>query len=458
MNALAKYDAACRALAEAVSADEVMNIRLEAKAIEAVARVAKNLDLEKAAVKLRIRAEARLGDMLAQAESQGLLHSGRPSKDENAAATEGLSRLNLKEAGIDHKLSSRAQKLHGIGTEALDDLLERFDEETDKRGRIATDIISAETASRNAQSRRNLAQELSDATALQPTGRKFPVIYADPAWRRKAGIGNRAYENHYTTETWDEILAMPVEHRALPDAWLFLWIPRAHLLALHPTEIETPLGRCKVKLPLAYAVAQAWGFDAYSTCFVWTKTDEDCPEDHGLGLIVWDQDELLCLFKRGRGLPKPDTDVKVGSNHRERAGKHSAKPAYYRDMINAMTGNLPVLELFAREDENNWLPPNFYTWGNQSLSTAERITDDSRTNRDTESVPDSVGTDGRQAQTSVSEPASADPQNPQPPVDAGSPSFVESALPEIVLPGKWATYEHVAGFVDLTSAVAGRTS
>jgi N6-adenosine-specific RNA methylase IME4 len=459
MNALAKYDAACRALAEAVTADEVMNIRLEAKAIEAVGRVAKNIDLEIAARTLRIRAEARLGVMIREGEEQGIIasHGGRRKGQDSDSET--CSAATLKEMGIDPKLSAQSRKLAAIGPDGVDDLLQAFEKTSKDSGTLATFVITAATAKRNAESRRNLAQTLSDATALQPTGRKFPVIYADPAWRRKAGIGNRAYENHYTTETWDEILAMPVANRTLHDAWLFLWIPRAHLLALHPTEIDTPLGRCKVKLPLAYAVAQAWGFDAYSTCFVWTKTDEDCPEDHGLGLIVWDQDEILCLFKRGRGLPKPDTDVKVGSNHRERAGKHSAKPFYYRDMINAMTDNLPVLELFAREDEKNWLPPNFYTWGNQSLNTAERITDDSGTNHQPESVHDSVDTDARPPATaSVSEPASADPQPSSAPVDAGSPSFSESDLPEIILPGKWATFEHVAGFVDLTSEVAGRAS
>jgi N6-adenosine-specific RNA methylase IME4 len=338
----------------------------------------------------------------------------------------------------------------------LDD--DKFEERV-KDGTIRSDMvakdISPDIGKKTADSRRKLAQGLSDAAALQPTGRKFPVIYADPAWRRKAGIGNRAYENHYTTETWDEILAMPVASRALSDSWLFLWIPRAHLLALHPTEIDTPLGRCKVKLPLAYAVAQAWGFDAYSTCFIWTKTDEESPEDHGLGLIVWDQDEVLCLFKRGRGLPKPDTDVKVGSNHRERAGKHSAKPSYYRDMINAMTGNLPVLELFAREDDEHVLPANFYTWGNQSKNSAERIADDSRTNHDTESVPDSVDTDAHEpSAASMSEPASVVKSAPQQTADAGSPS----CLPEIILPGVAPTFEHIAAFTDLTNPISARAS
>ncbi len=219
---------------------------------------------------------------------------------------------------------------------------------------------------------RALARELSDATALQPCGRKFGCLYADPAWRRKAGFGNRSYDVHYGTMDWPAILAMPVKERLLPDAWGFVWIPRPHLLASVKFELDTPLGRTTVDVPLSWALMKAWGFDSYSTCFVWTKTDEEFPEDHGTGLIAFDQDELLLLFKRGRGLPKPDGAEKHGSNHRERAGRHSEKPTYYRQMINDMTGGVQVLELFAREDDEHVLPPNFYTWGNESKNTAER--------------------------------------------------------------------------------------
>jgi len=241
-----------------------------------------------------------------------------------------------------------------------------------KGTKLSAKAINEAERNAGAEARRNLARTLSDTTAaLSPTGRKFPVIYADPAWSRKAGIGDRAYENHYDTMSWDEIIGMPVAGRVSPDAWLFLWVPRAHVLALHPTEIDTPLGRCRVPYPLASAVAQGWGFKAYSTAFVWTKTDDEMPDDHGLGLIAWDQDELLLLFKRGAGLPKPDTDKKYGSNYRARAGHHSAKPTFYRDMINDMTGGVPVLELFAREDDEHILPSNFYTWGNQSKGTAD---------------------------------------------------------------------------------------
>lgn len=376
MTALAKYDAACLALAEAVRADEVMRVRLEAKAIEAVARVARNFDLEISAVKLRTRAETKLGEMLVEGEAAGIItrHGGRRGQDADAESCPAT----LKDIGIDPKLSANAKRLSGIGQEAIEAMLARFEDESRARGRLAVNVIHNELGRRNTESRRQLAQDLSDASvALSPIGRQFPVVYADPAWRRKAGIGNRAYENTYDTMSWDDILAMPVAQRVLPDAWLFLWIPRAHLLALHPIEIDTPIGRTSVKMPLATAVAGAWGFDQYSTCFVWTKTDDEFPDDSGTGLIAWDQDELLLMFKRGRGLPKPDTDKKHGSNHRARAGRHSEKPTYYRDMINDMTGGLPVLELFAREDVDRVLPPNFFTWGNQSKNTAEIACDES---------------------------------------------------------------------------------
>ena len=59
---LALYDGACRALAEAVAVDEILQIRDLARQMEACARVAKNRDAEADAVTLRMRAVRRLGD------------------------------------------------------------------------------------------------------------------------------------------------------------------------------------------------------------------------------------------------------------------------------------------------------------------------------------------------------------------------------------------------------------
>lgn len=366
MSALTTYDIARAAIAQATAIQQIVPLIDEFEVAKLRAKQIKDQALLADATEFQMRAERRLGEVLAQAKAEGLFRQGRQKEKKSDEPT--FSRPTLQEAGIDKYLSQRAQGRASISEQAFDAMV-RATREQIAAGKAR--IINEADGKRTAETRRQLAQELSDCAALQATGRKFPVLYADPAWQRKAGIGNRAYENHYVTMTWADILAMPVKDRLLPDAWGFVWMPRAHLLAPVETEIDTPLGRCTMKIPLAWAIQIKWGFDSYSTLFVWTKTDEECPDDHGLGLIAWDQDEILLLFKRSRGLPKPDTDKKYGSNHRERASDHSAKPNFYRQMIVDMTNGVPVLELFAREDDAHVFPPNFFTWGNQSKNSAE---------------------------------------------------------------------------------------
>lgn len=61
---LAKYDAACRAVAAAKSVEEVRKIRNEAEAFRAFAKQAKDRTLELDAAEIRIRAERRLGEII----------------------------------------------------------------------------------------------------------------------------------------------------------------------------------------------------------------------------------------------------------------------------------------------------------------------------------------------------------------------------------------------------------
>ncbi len=64
--ALTHYDAARRSLAEARRIDEVREIADKAAAIMEYARRAKNHDMEVDAAEIRIRAERRYGELLAE--------------------------------------------------------------------------------------------------------------------------------------------------------------------------------------------------------------------------------------------------------------------------------------------------------------------------------------------------------------------------------------------------------
>ncbi|WP_018456826.1 hypothetical protein [Bradyrhizobium sp. WSM4349] len=392
MTELVRYEAARRALAEAVAVDEVLDVRSKADAMRHYARQAGDRDLEIQSAQLRFRAERRLGEMLAKQKETVGLNAGtrgqlKGKTDSGAAVTEGPDdeRPTLAEVGITHKLSSKAQRIAAMDVAEFEQALARHAEEVRAgQGRVAMDLHKIGAEERGRAHRRNLAAVLSEQSAELPAGPMVPAVYLDPPWRRQGGIGDRAYENHYPTMTWPEILdyLRQVAPRLLPDSWAFMWIPRPHLLALVEIELEVmvkatgEITPALLEVPLGWACGQALGMDSYSTCYVWTKTDEAHPDVSGSGLLVWDQDELLLQFKRGRGLPKPSGWEKFGSNHRERATDHSRKPEHYRRMIASMVGcdddgrPLPVLELFARVDAEHPLPPGWIASGNQAAASA----------------------------------------------------------------------------------------
>lgn len=115
-NQLIKYEAACLALAECKSVDEAKTWADKAAAMQAYGRMAKDRTLEVDAAEIRIRAERRLGEMLAATKADGGLNKAANLKRGPEVVSNDLGKAapKLADAGISKDLSSRAQKLAAV--------------------------------------------------------------------------------------------------------------------------------------------------------------------------------------------------------------------------------------------------------------------------------------------------------------------------------------------------------
>ena len=115
MTQLIRYEAALYALQEASTVDEVKDIRDQAEAVAAYARQARDTELIQRATEIKVRAERRAGQMLAEMpKNPGELRNSSPSHD-GRATTPTLASL-----GITYNDSSRWQKLAGISDEKFE--------------------------------------------------------------------------------------------------------------------------------------------------------------------------------------------------------------------------------------------------------------------------------------------------------------------------------------------------
>ena len=239
-----RYDAACRALAEARAIDEVKDIRAKADALRAYARQAENRTLEIDASEIRIRAERRIGEIMAGHRAAGTLRPGAPRRlseqSRRSEQTRTLSpdnpddRVTLAACGINERLAGRA-RAYAVLT--LDDfelrLARRRGGIERENARVGVNLFDGgEIGDLKKARRARRESELAGRVKALPDER-FGVILDDPEWRfevrsRETGL-DRAADNHYPTSTLEDILARDIQSIAAPDCAWFRWVTVPHL-------------------------------------------------------------------------------------------------------------------------------------------------------------------------------------------------------------------------------------
>lgn len=182
--------------------------------------------------------------------------------------------------------------------------------------------------------------------------KKYNIIYADPPWQYYRNGVQGSAEKNYRTMPIDDICALPVSDITADDALLFIW-------ATFP------------KLPEAFKVIKAWGFNYKSVAFLWLKQNKSGKGwFYGLGFWTRGNAEICLLATKGH--PKRQSK----SVHQfiiSPLRKHSQKPDITRDKIIELAGNLPKIELFARQKANGW-----DVWGNEVDCDIELIAESER--------------------------------------------------------------------------------
>ena len=173
--------------------------------------------------------------------------------------------------------------------------------------------------------------------------KKYQIIYADPPWElkyvkeTKAGINT--YDLPYPTMTSGAIMSLPISDLADNNCVLFLWVTDN-------------------KIPIIYDLMRCWGFSYSSVGFVWNKVAKTTDGVNAtLGKYTRKSCEFCYIGRRGSPVINScSTDQYIGIPKE----RHSKKPDEIKSRIVTLCGDLPRVELFARQKTEGW-----DVWGNE---------------------------------------------------------------------------------------------
>lgn len=168
---------------------------------------------------------------------------------------------------------------------------------------------------------------------------KYQIIYADPPWQYRQSKGQGVAENHYTTMRIEDLCRLPVSQIADKDCTLFLWVTFPQLRE-------------------GLQLIQEWGFTYKTVAFVWVKMNRKSNTPF-FGLGYWTRSNVEICLLGVKGHPQR-ISKKVHQLIISPIQEHSRKPAQAREKIVELMGDIPRIELFARDKSKGW-----DVWGNE---------------------------------------------------------------------------------------------
>jgi len=179
--------------------------------------------------------------------------------------------------------------------------------------------------------------------------KKYQIIYADPPWHFKvySDKGHNEVDRGcpYPVMSKEAICKLPINDLADKNCILFIW-------ATYPNLEE------------AFKVIDSWGFKFKTVGFTWVKQNPKGVGYH-FGLGYWTRANPEICIIASKGHPKR-VSCSVANLIISPRRKHSQKPDEIRDKIVTLMGDLPRIELFAREKTEGW-----DVWGNEVESDIE---------------------------------------------------------------------------------------
>ena len=174
--------------------------------------------------------------------------------------------------------------------------------------------------------------------------KKYSIIYLDPPWKYNSRDNHKTRFRggacgHYDLMSMDEIKMLPIQDISADNSVMFLWCTFPYL-------------EDQIKL------FSHWGFSYRTLGFSWIKTNpKNGKPFFGVGYYAKSNCEVCLMGIRGKMKPVSNSVSSVIISPRR---EHSQKPDETRSRIVELFGDIPRIELFARNKTTGW-----DVWGNE---------------------------------------------------------------------------------------------